>query len=560
MGKTFSTGLLTNGIWQDASNNIGIGGSPSGSYKLEVNGKGKFSNDLTVQHNQNASSTSTFSNSDTTGLGSRQYLEITAGDVTLQLAAINTDAIYLQPTTSVSTYLGYNSAGGNALYLKPNGNVLVNTNTDAGYKLDVNGTGRFTGALTALSVTTTATSSVAFYSGTYVSTSLGDGSFGTYSSRIRENTSYGLNIDLYDRTAATWRTPLSFNNTGGAATFSSSVTATSSSFPLDIYGTTNNYGLRINNVQAATLFLYSSYANADNRNWGLFTNSNVFGDFDIRQSNAINGDLTNGANSTSRLYIKNDGNVGIGTSSPDWLLKIEKNSSTGGGGTYPALVVNNPNAAGYSAMYFFNGATNVGGLEYNNSSTNLSLNAYGALLFQTASGYERMRITSGGDVCIGTTTVSDKLTINGGIRSMGSGGGYFFDDRSNSSYFYGWYSTGNTNVYFFNGNSGSNIASISPSTGVYTPLSDINKKKDFELSTIGLKEVLQLKPTLYRMKSNETNGNKELGFIAQEVKEFIPQAYVESEDFIGLNYNAIVAALVKSVQELKAEIDELKNK
>ena len=38
MGKTFSTGLLTNGIWQDASNNIGIGGSPSGSYKLEVTG------------------------------------------------------------------------------------------------------------------------------------------------------------------------------------------------------------------------------------------------------------------------------------------------------------------------------------------------------------------------------------------------------------------------------------------------------------------------------------------------------------------------------------------
>lgn len=38
MGKTFSTGLLTNGLWQDASNNIGIGGSPSGTYKLEVTG------------------------------------------------------------------------------------------------------------------------------------------------------------------------------------------------------------------------------------------------------------------------------------------------------------------------------------------------------------------------------------------------------------------------------------------------------------------------------------------------------------------------------------------
>jgi hypothetical protein len=48
MGKTFSTGLLTNGIWQDASNNIGIGGSPSGSYKFEVTGASKMSGFLGV--------------------------------------------------------------------------------------------------------------------------------------------------------------------------------------------------------------------------------------------------------------------------------------------------------------------------------------------------------------------------------------------------------------------------------------------------------------------------------------------------------------------------------
>ena len=38
MGKTFSTGLLTDGIAQDSSNNIGIGGAASGSYKLQVTG------------------------------------------------------------------------------------------------------------------------------------------------------------------------------------------------------------------------------------------------------------------------------------------------------------------------------------------------------------------------------------------------------------------------------------------------------------------------------------------------------------------------------------------
>jgi DNA-directed RNA polymerase alpha subunit len=36
--------------------------------------------------------------------------------------------------------------------------------------------------------------------------------------------------------------------------------------------------------------------------------------------------------------------------------------------------------------------------------------------------------------------------------------------------------------------------------------------------------------------------------------------FVESGDFIGLNFNPIVAALTKAVQELKAELDTLKNK
>jgi hypothetical protein len=42
MGKTFSTGLLTNALFTDASNNVGIGAAPSGSYKLEVTGTGRF--------------------------------------------------------------------------------------------------------------------------------------------------------------------------------------------------------------------------------------------------------------------------------------------------------------------------------------------------------------------------------------------------------------------------------------------------------------------------------------------------------------------------------------
>ena len=68
MGKTFSTGLLTNGIWQDASNNIGIGGSPSGSYKLEVTGTGRFSGALTIGNTTNAANLHVLTNSGVSSL------------------------------------------------------------------------------------------------------------------------------------------------------------------------------------------------------------------------------------------------------------------------------------------------------------------------------------------------------------------------------------------------------------------------------------------------------------------------------------------------------------
>ena len=64
------------------------------------------------------------------------------------------------------------------------------------------------------------------------------------------------------------------------------------------------------------------------------------------------------------------------------------------------------------------------------------------------------------------------------------------------------------------------------------------------------------------MKTESKDTDKHLGFIAQEVKEIIPQAYVEQgeddEKFIGLTEMPIIAALVKSIQELKAEIELLK--
>jgi hypothetical protein len=345
------------------------------------------------------------------------------------------------------------------------------------------------------------------------------------------------NFSLYDAIADSDR--LIVNQSTGAATFSSSVTAGS------WLNVPNTFGLTIRNA-ANTAFRTALQMNA--------SNVLIFGqDTDITA-------LTLGVGSEA-LRIASTGNVGIGTASP-----IDKLNVNAGGVTFTGSLSAPTNTSVGSLQIGYDGTQ---GIIRTWQSSPLLISTYNYQAFET-NGTERMRITSGGVVLVNQTALSDantgtKMQVACDMLVTGSLAGYFFENRSggvtSNTNWYGWYATAGT-VFLWNGSA--NAASINPSTGIYTPLSDENKKKDFEESTIGLNEVLNLKPTLYRMKDDESEGEKELGFIAQEVKEFIPQAYVEGgeEDakFIGLNYNAIVAALVKSVQELKAEIDSLKTK
>jgi hypothetical protein len=250
-----------------------------------------------------------------------------------------------------------------------------------------------------------------------------------------------------------------------------------------------------------------------------------------------------------------------------------------GGGT-PRLTIESTGAATFSAnvnvnTYLSLGTGSgkflaVGGAVTGGSSADLLLyNTGGDLIFWTTGAVGMTLKASTGVLQIGatagyTTIVQGQFFSKGGgsmlVTDALSGGvaQHWQLQRNDSPIFY----IGNDssdNLAFFNG-SQTNIGNINKTTGVYTPTSDYNKKKDFEEYKIGLDAILGLKPTLYRMKEDEDNCTKHLGFIAQEVKVFIPQAFVSNDDFIGLDYQPIVATLVKAIQELKAEIDELKNK
>ena len=210
-------------------------------------------------------------------------------------------------------------------------------------------------------------------------------------------------------------------------------------------------------------------------------------------------------------------------------------------------------SGGGGATLYLNGATRGGTGGATSSCVTLATDSF----FQVTDG----------------STNNPKMTIPaaGGVIIKQSVDNFGYELRLRNTANLDWsFINGGDNVLYL-GFNGAVRGTFNPNNGIYTPSSDINKKKDFELSTIGLDAILGLKSTLYRMTDDEDNSNKHLGFIAQEVKEFIPQAYTETilgdTPFIGLDYQAITSALVKAVQEqqalitsLQSQINELKNK
>ena len=104
-----------------------------------------------------------------------------------------------------------------------------------------------------------------------------------------------------------------------------------------------------------------------------------------------------------------------------------------------------------------------------------------------------------------------------------------------------------------------NRAVYSDATGLLTnTASDFRLKENIEdiPETDILLKVLQLEPKTFKWKSN---GEDDLGFIAQEVFEVLPQLVVERNDgFLSVNYDRIPTLLVCCIKQLQEQINVLK--
>jgi hypothetical protein len=243
-------------------------------------------------------------------------------------------------------------------------------------------------------------------------------------------------------------------------------------------------------------------------------------------------------------------NVGIGTSSPYSKLDVAGSISING-----RPVIDNSSAELY-----------IGGI------TGVSGRGTDMIAFYTANA-ERMRITSGGNVGIGTTGFSDVRCAVTGVDTTSSnfvfickngGGTNLFNLRND-----GFLTTGTAASSPFNNTTTSVANTIVFSDGGIgrsTASSARFKQNINDWNGNGLATILALKPKTFNYKADYYKHPEVemLGLIAEHVAEVSPYlADYENEDRTGqvenVRYANIVVPLVKAIQELKAEIDELKN-
>lgn len=235
--------------------------------------------------------------------------------------------------------------------------------------------------------------------------------------------------------------------------------------------------------------------------------------------------------------------LGLGTATPPWMLTLNLSSGGGSTGTYPALAINNPNANGYAAMYFYNGATLISGLETNTLSQNLSF---------YAGTTTKAILNASGNFLVGTSTALQSTST-------------FYNASNPACVFYRPISSGGASIasFFSDVGGAATFKSYVDSAGAFTTVSDVRTKKNVEPISTGLSVVAKLRPVSFNWKYEDDALPKTNGFIAQEVELVYPEAVTtmdvsKSNGYVDqkmMKNDALLPILVKALQELNEKFD-----
>ena len=290
---------------------------------------------------------------------------------------------------------------------------------------------------------------------------------------------------------------------------------------------------------------------------GFVPNTNVWG-------------LFNNDTDAPALVVNNDNmRVGIGTTSPVGMLQVMGRSIFG---------------------------ANAGiALDDNASQAIIHINGNKDLTFwDSAAGYSRFFINSGGDVGMGTTTPGAALHVHRGETGVSSiyasgtgqgagmlyvgqsaawGGGLSYDGGSASPDIIGeedhvtfFRRSNSVDIEVFSCHVNSNDVTFSGSVTATAHLNSSDRRFKKGISSIenSLAKVLALRGVSFQWRRDEFPGREfgeedQLGFIAQELKEVLPEAVRQGEDgYYSVFSPAVVAVMVEGMKEQQEQIEALR--
>jgi len=452
------------------------------------------------------------------------------------------------------------------------GNLLVGTTTDAGYKLDVNGTGRIGGT----------NSYNGFLIGSHPNnvgaaiTNKGNANATIYS----DNASTVLNAEtnLFLRTGNTDRLTIAST---GAATFSSSVTgqqgvniganALGTDRMFQVSGTAftsgaNQFASVINPTMGTLTTLYGLYLGINctsaTTGYGIYlegSGGSITNKWGIYQSSSLD-----------RNYFA--GNVLIGTATAPSAIGVND------------LLVIGKSGSASNAINFSNGSTtNWGYLLAESGKMVLGSGTSSNITFETNAGSERMRITSGGNVLIGTTSDGGQkfqvsgnslitgettignaaaatnlnVNINGVINKAGR---IQFMESGTAKWLIGnGAASENGRFEIYDNINGTGVQLLRSATS-WTTLSDERFKDIIEPIFVNDK-LKNIRSVIGKYKTDK-EGIRRNFLIAQDLLKVFPEVVdidENNEKPMGVRYQDLIPILVSAIQELKQEIDNLKN-
>ena len=326
----------------------------------------------------------------------------------------------------------------------------------------------------------------------------------------------------------------------------------------NIYYNSGNVGIGTTSPSTALHIVSSATATS----LKLRNTGGTISDWQIQSDGGVSGQgaslvLYSATASAYRMIINGSGNVGIGTTAPGSRLNVWQTTN--------------------GALAMFDGGSGKG-LTLQTNPTSVDIVSYGG---SSAQNYSDLFLRAGasgiivkagtGKVGIGTTTPIfplDVIHATDGIRiqtASNSNSDIPFLVRSNG---------GATECLFVGGNGNVGIGTSSPSqklsvsgnicyTGSIGACSDVRYKKNITPLTGSLDNVSKLNGVSYFWKADEFpdkkfTGTKQIGVIAQEIEKIYPELVLtDAKGYKSVDYAKLTPILVEAIKELKSKNETL---